>query len=69
MAGAEEVVKLTAVCTVCGADAAFHIRLVDDGADALRPTAAQVGGGESYRARCRAHRDPAAREPRRPGRG
>jgi thymidine kinase len=69
MAGAEEVVKLTAVCTVCGADAAFHIRLVDDGADALRPTAAQVGGGESYRARCRSHRDPAAREPRRPGRG
>ena len=25
MAMAEEVVKLTAVCTVCGADAAFHI--------------------------------------------
>ena len=65
MARAEEVVKLTAVCTVCGADAAFHIRLVDDGADARRATAAQVGGGESYRARCRAHRDPAAREPRR----
>ncbi|WP_341856113.1 hypothetical protein [Brachybacterium sp. GPGPB12] len=51
MARAEEVVKLTAVCTVCGADAAFHIRLVDDGADARRATAAQVGGGESYRAR------------------
>ncbi|MFJ6044767.1 thymidine kinase [Brachybacterium paraconglomeratum] len=65
MARAEEVVKLTAVCTVCGADAAFHIRLVEDGADARRATAAQVGGGESYRARCRAHRDPAAREPRR----
>ncbi|WP_263311501.1 thymidine kinase [Brachybacterium atlanticum] len=62
MARAEEVVKLTAVCTVCGADAAFHIRLVDDGADAHRATAAQVGGGESYRARCRAHRDPALRE-------
>lgn len=67
MARAEEVVKLTAVCTVCGADAAFHIRLTDDGADALSPTAAQVGGGEAYRARCRAHRDPAAQEPRRPG--
>lgn len=64
MARAEEVVKLTAVCTVCGADAAFHIRLVDDGADALRATAAQVGGGESYRARCRAHRDPTLRERR-----
>jgi thymidine kinase len=65
MARAEEVVKLTAVCTVCGADAAFHIRLHQDGSEALRPTAAQVGGGESYRARCRSHRDPALREPRR----
>ena len=56
MASAEEVVKLTAVCTVCGADAAFHVRLVDDGAEALRATAEQVGGAESYQARCRAHR-------------
>ncbi len=65
MARAEEVVKLTAVCTVCGADAAFHIRLLRDGSEALRPTAAQVGGGESYRARCRSHRDPSLHEPRR----
>ena len=34
-------------------------------AELLRPTAAQVGGGESYRARCRSHRDPSLREPRR----
>lgn len=56
MAMAEEVVKLTAVCTVCGADAAFHIRLIADGAEALQATAAQVGGAESYQARCRTHR-------------
>lgn len=56
MAVAEETVKLTAVCTVCGADAAFHVRLVEDGENALRATPAQVGGAESYRARCRAHR-------------
>lgn len=56
MALAEEVVKLTAVCTVCGADAAFHIRLVDDGSDALRMTTSQIGGAESYQARCRSHR-------------
>lgn len=56
MAIAEEVVKLTAVCTVCGADAAFHIRLVQDDSEALRATAAQVGGAESYQARCRSHR-------------
>ena len=60
MALAEEVVKLTAVCTVCGTEAAFHIRLVDDGATALQPTAAQVGGAESYQARCRSHRRDAA---------
>ncbi|MBP2408359.1 thymidine kinase [Brachybacterium fresconis] len=56
MAQAEEVVKLTAVCSVCGADAAFHIRLLADGGDALRATAEQIGGSESYQARCRAHR-------------
>ncbi|GAA1490389.1 thymidine kinase [Brachybacterium sacelli] len=56
MAQAEEVVKLTAVCAVCGADAAFHVRLLADGGDALRATAEQVGGSESYQARCRAHR-------------
>ncbi|ASK65047.1 thymidine kinase [Brachybacterium avium] len=56
MAMAEEVVKLTAVCTVCGADAAFHVRLIGDGASALERTAAQVGGAESYQARCRSHR-------------
>ena len=61
MAQAEEVVKLTAVCTVCGADAAFHVRLIADGATALQPTAAQVGGAESYQARCRTHRRDAAR--------
>ncbi|GAA4523874.1 thymidine kinase [Brachybacterium paraconglomeratum] len=60
MAQAEEVVKLTAVCTVCGADAAFHVRLIADGATALQPTAAQVGGAESYQARCRSHRRDAA---------
>ena len=56
MALAEEVVKLTAVCTICGADAAFHVRLIADEATALQPTAAQVGGAESYQARCRSHR-------------
>src|SRR5699024_12319510 len=56
MAMAAEVVKLTAVCTVCGADAAFHVRLIADGTPALSATPAQVGGAESYQARCRSHR-------------
>lgn len=60
MAVAEEVMKLTAVCTVCGAEAAFHVRLIADDSEALRATAAQVGGAESYQARCRRHRHPVA---------
>lgn len=56
MALAEDVTKLTAVCTVCGQDAAFHQRVVaDDVGDARVPTAAHVGGTESYQARCRRH--------------
>ncbi|NCD20208.1 MAG: thymidine kinase [Actinobacteria bacterium] len=56
MALAEDVVKLTAVCAVCGADAAFHQRVrADDVGDASVPTAAHVGGIESYQARCRRH--------------
>lgn len=63
MALAESVDKLTAVCSVCGADAAFHVRVPDapslpdtgQGGDALVPVAAHVGGSESYEARCRRH--------------
>lgn len=59
MALAESVTRLTAVCTVCGRDAAFHVRLdraAPDG-DALTTVAGYVGGAESYQARCRAHRE------------
>lgn len=66
MAVAETVVKLTAVCSVCGRDAAYHVRASDGGApagDARVPVAAHVGGTESYQARCRAHRYPGNHEP------
>ncbi|MEU2200520.1 thymidine kinase [Isoptericola sp. NPDC019482] len=59
MAVAESVTKLTAVCAVCGRDAAFHVRLEAapaDVDDALAPTSGHVGGAESYEARCRRHR-------------
>ncbi|WP_106268519.1 MULTISPECIES: thymidine kinase [Isoptericola] len=59
MAVAETVVKLTAVCSVCGRDAAYHVRLPDAGnspGDALVAVPAHVGGTDSYQARCRAHR-------------
>jgi thymidine kinase len=55
MALAEGVDKLTAVCTVCGEEAVFHVRLDASivGADAL--VAANVGGTDVYQARCRRH--------------
>lgn len=58
MAVAEEVVKLTAVCSLCGDDAAFHVRLLGGTAgDARRLLADNIGGTETYQARCRAHHD------------
>jgi thymidine kinase len=59
VAVAESVTKLTAVCAVCGRDAAFHVRLEAapvDVDDALAPASGHVGGSESYEARCRQHR-------------
>lgn len=53
MAVADEVEKLTAVCTQCGQQATRTQRLVDgEPATADTPTV-QVGGDESYEARCR----------------
>ncbi|WP_246858618.1 thymidine kinase [Citricoccus sp. SGAir0253] len=73
MAVAEDVVKLTAVCSTCGEDAAFHVRLpAGDGGrrgagaggagpgDSRVAAAHHVGGAETYQARCRAHARPAA---------
>jgi thymidine kinase len=55
MALAERVDKLTAICTVCGADAIFHARIEPASAadGALVPE--HVGGSEKYQARCRRH--------------
>lgn len=55
MALAEETVKLTAVCAVCGRDAAFHQRIGPAAPDAATPNPQHVGGIESYQARCRVH--------------
>lgn len=48
MAIAEDVRKVRAVCTVCGADACRSQRVVSDEAQVV------VGGSEAYVARCRA---------------
>lgn len=71
MAIAEDVVKLTAVCTLCGRDAVYHRRLVvtehaiDAPEGSVRSSTPDVpatdvdsrhiGGLESYVARCRRH--------------
>ncbi|MCL1871214.1 MAG: thymidine kinase [Promicromonosporaceae bacterium] len=64
MAVAESVLKLTAVCTVCGRDAAYHVRLTPEAADAQAAVAAHVGGRETYQARCRLHRASPGHTPR-----
>lgn len=53
MAIADDVDKLAAICTVCGRQASRNQRLIDGSpAPADSPTI-QVGGEESYEARCR----------------
>lgn len=52
MAIAEEVTKVHAVCTVCGAAASRSQRLIAEGTTVL------VGGSESYEARCRSCFEP-----------
>lgn len=56
LAHAEEVVKLTSECEVCGRVAAYHqLRDPDADADALTVSTVRVGGAEMYEARCRRH--------------
>ncbi len=55
MALAERVDKLTAVCTVCGADAIYHQRVEASSANPLEVRAEHIGGLEKYEARCRLH--------------
>jgi thymidine kinase len=63
MALAERVDKLTAICLVCGEEAVYHVKVGGSpaGPDAL--TADNVGGTETYQARCRRHVPWAGRGP------
>jgi thymidine kinase len=56
MALAERVDKLTAICSICGEDAVFHVRVAPPSAGAADLVAEHVGGTELYQARCRRHR-------------
>ena len=55
MALAEQVDKLTAICSLCGEDAVFHVRLSATAVGANDLVEANVGGLETYQARCRRH--------------
>jgi thymidine kinase len=55
MAQAERVDKLTAVCSVCGADAIFHARVAPSNATDVNLVTENVGGRETYQALCRRH--------------
>ena len=57
MARAEHVIKLTAVCTVCGNAATMSQRLRDGQPVTTDDGILQLGAEESYEARCRAHHD------------
>jgi thymidine kinase len=59
MALAERVDKLTAICTLCGQDAVFHVRIEAPRAMPDDLVADHVGGIEKYQARCRRHFEPA----------
>lgn len=55
LAVSEHVVKLTAICAVCGADATRSQRLVDGEPASADDSVVAVGGQESYEPRCREH--------------
>ncbi|HSJ49805.1 MAG TPA: thymidine kinase [Actinomycetota bacterium] len=55
MALAERVDKLTAICTVCGAEAIFHARVDPSPASGTELVPEHVGGAEKYQALCRRH--------------
>ena len=52
LAMAKDVTKLTAVCQVCGEDAIYTQRLVDDKPAPYEGETVIVGGKEQYEARC-----------------
>jgi thymidine kinase len=51
---AEHIDKLTAVCHSCGADATMTQRLIDGKPASFSGPTVQVGGLDTYEARCRA---------------
>ncbi|QQG47398.1 MAG: thymidine kinase [Candidatus Woesebacteria bacterium] len=55
MAIAEDVTKLHAICSICGEEACRTQRIIDHKPAPYDSELIQVGGSESYEARCRRH--------------
>lgn len=53
LAVADQITKLQAICNVCGTDAHFTQRIVDNKPAPFDDEQVKVGGQESYQARCR----------------
>ncbi|HEY8552877.1 MAG TPA: thymidine kinase [Thermaerobacter sp.] len=67
MALADEVVKLKAICVVCGEPATFTQRLIGGRPAAPDDPVILIGGKESYEPRCRRHHQLAPAEGSSPG--
>jgi thymidine kinase len=55
MAIADEVLKLHAICTVCGEDATMTQRLISGEPASYNDPVIMIGASESYEARCKLH--------------
>jgi thymidine kinase len=57
MAYAERIIKLNAVCTICGAPATRTQRLINNKPAKYNDPVYKIGDSESYEARCRIHHE------------
>ncbi len=55
LAVADEVIKLRAICTVCGAEASRSQRLINGNPAPVTAPTVLIGAAEAYEARCRKH--------------
>ena len=53
MAMADKVMKLSAICVICGEEAVYHKRIIKNTVDPLLADPSLVGRSDAYEARCR----------------